>query len=323
MSVFVRFAHWLPTEVDRRVRFFAWASLISQILIIGTGGAVRLTESGLGCPTWPRCTEDSFVSTPEMGLHGVIEFGNRLLTFVLIIIAIGMFAMIVRMRAERPELLRLSVALGLGIPGQAIIGGITVLTNLNPYVVGLHYILSAVLVALAAWLLYRVRVGPASKIPSASPLIRGLLPTMLGVLGVSVVLGVLTTGSGPHAGDGGSARNGLNSELLQHFHSWPSYLFFTLTLAALVLSSREGSGASDARLRKALTGLFAVTVVQIAVGLYQARNGLPELAVGIHLILAAVLVALTVTAWLSTREDPESVPRADQRPRPQKAATDS
>ncbi len=323
MSVFIRFANWLPSHVDRRVRFFAWASLVSQILIIGTGGAVRLTESGLGCPTWPRCTEESFVSTPEMGLHGVIEFGNRLLTFVLIIIAIGMFAMIVRMRRERPELLRLSVALGLGIPGQAIIGGITVLTNLNPYVVGLHYILSAVLVGLAAWLLYRVRVGPASRIPSASPLIRGMAPSMLGVLGVSIVLGVLTTGSGPHAGDGGAARNGLNSELLQHFHSWPSYVFFTLVLVTLVLSTREGTGRSDSRLRKALSGLFGVTLVQIAVGLFQARNGLPELAVGIHLILAAVLVALTVTVWLSTREDPESVPRADQRPQTQTAATNS
>ncbi len=123
---------WLPDAVDRRVRIAAWASLVSQILIIGTGGAVRLTGSGLGCPTWPRCTEDSFVTTAEMGFHGVIEFGNRLLTFLLIIIAIVMFLFVVRMRKERPELFRLSVALGLGIPGQAVIGGVTVLTDLNP-----------------------------------------------------------------------------------------------------------------------------------------------------------------------------------------------
>ena len=323
MSALTGMWQWLPTRVDARVRFFAWASLVSQILIIGTGGAVRLTGSGLGCPTWPRCTEDSFVSTPEMGWHGVIEFGNRLLTFVLVIIAIGMFAMIVRMRTERPELLRLSVALGLGIPGQAIIGGITVLTNLNPYVVGLHYLLSAVLVGLAAWLLYRVRVGPASRIPSASRAIRTLAPTMLGVLGVSIVIGVLTTGSGPHAGDGGAARNGLNSELLQHFHSWPSYVFFGLTVLTTVLARRAGSGPSDRRLRRALMGLLAVTFVQIGIGLFQARNGLPELAVGIHLVLAAVLVALTVTVWLSTREDPESVPAAGQDPRQQTATINS
>ena len=152
--------NWLPSAVDTRIRVFAWASLVSQIVIIGTGGAVRLTGSGLGCPTWPRCTEDSFISTPEMGIHGIIEFGNRLLTFVLAIIAIVMFLLLLRLRRERPELFRLSVALGLGIPGQAVIGGITVLTNLNPWVVGLHYVLSLVLVGLAAVLLYRVRTGP-------------------------------------------------------------------------------------------------------------------------------------------------------------------
>ncbi len=151
--------NWLPSTTDLRVRVFAWASLVSQILIIGTGGAVRLTGSGLGCPTWPRCTEDSFVSTPEMGWHGVIEFGNRLLTFVLVIIAVVMLVLLLRLRKERPELFRLSIALGLGIPGQAVIGGITVLTNLNPWIVGLHYLLSLVLVALAAVLLFRVRTG--------------------------------------------------------------------------------------------------------------------------------------------------------------------
>lgn len=302
---------WLPERVIGRVRFFAWASLVSQILIIGTGGAVRLTGSGLGCPTWPRCTAESFVNTPEMGFHGIIEFGNRLLTFLLIIIAIGMFAMVVRMRHERPELLRLSVALGLGIPAQAVLGGITVLTNLNPYVVGLHYLLSAVLVGLAAWLLYRVRVGPASHIRSASPLLSGLMPVLLGVLGVSIVVGILTTGSGPHAGDGGAARNNLNSELLQHFHSVPSYVFFGLTLIATVLAVRGGVSAADARLRRTLIGLSVMTLVQIAVGLYQARNGLPEWAVGIHMVIAAVLVALTVSAIFSTREDQESVPTED------------
>ncbi len=314
---------WLPDRILGRTRFFAWASLVSQILIIGTGGAVRLTESGLGCPTWPRCTEESFVSTPEMGFHGIIEFGNRLLTFVLIIIAIGMFLMVVRMRHKRPELLRLSVILGLGIPAQAVIGGITVLTDLNPYVVGLHYLLSAVLVGLAAWLLYRVRVGAASNIASASGPIRTLIPLLLGALGVSIVVGILTTGSGPHAGDGGAARNNLDSELLQHLHSWPSYIVFGLSVVVTVLALRGGGSSADGRLRRAMLGLTAVTIAQIGIGLYQARNGLPELAVGIHMVLAAVLVALVVTAWLSTREDPESVPGAGQSRQPETAALGS
>lgn len=297
---------WLPDRVDGRVRFFAWASLVSQTLIIGTGGAVRLTGSGLGCPTWPRCTEDSFVSTPEMGFHGLIEFGNRLLTFLLIIIAIGMFLAVVRQRVARPELLRLAVILGLGIPAQAVLGGVTVLTDLNPYVVGLHYLVSAVLVGLAAWLLYRVRVGPASTVRQAPRGYRGLAVGALIALGVSISIGILVTGSGPHAGDGGAARNNLNSELLQHVHAWPSYVTAALTLAGLVWTRAVGVPAVSARAQRAITGAFVLTLAQIGVGLFQARNGLPELFVGVHLVLAAVLVAVFVTWIMATAADAPS-----------------
>ncbi len=291
---------WLPSKPDKRVRVAAWASLVSQILIIGTGGAVRLTGSGLGCPTWPRCTEDSFTATPEMGIHGLIEFGNRLLTFVLVIIALVMFLFVVRMRKERPEIFRLSITLGLGIPGQAIIGGLTVLTDLNPYVVGLHYLLSAVLVALAAVLLYRVRRGPRSENWAVPAPVRGLTAILFGSLGVSMVVGILTTGSGPHAGDGGAARNGLDSWLLQHFHAWPSYVVLGLlvTLSGTAWVARLGSLSY----RRAVYGALILTLVQIAVGLYQSRNGLPELAVGIHIVLASILVALVTTILLSQRE---------------------
>lgn len=291
--------NWLPTKVGRRVRIAAWASLVSQILIIGTGGAVRLTGSGLGCPTWPRCTEDSFVATAEMGLHGLIEFGNRLLTFLLIIIALVMFAFVVRMRRERPELFRLATVVGLGIPAQAVLGGITVLTNLNPYVVGLHYLLSAVLVGLASVLVYRVRVGAKTGVWNAPPPVRVASVALFIVLSVSIVMGVLTTGSGPHAGDGGAARNGLDSEMLQHFHAWPSYIALGLT-AALTVVAWIPSQVS-ARYRRSITALLLVTGAQIAIGLYQARNGLPEVLVGIHLVLAAVLVAVAVSVLLSLR----------------------
>jgi cytochrome c oxidase assembly protein subunit 15 len=151
---------WLPTTVDSRVRFIAWASLVCQVLLIGTGGAVRLTGSGLGCPTWPRCTDDSFVSTPEMGVHGVIEFGNRLLTFVLTLVVILAFLAVLRIRKVRPELFRITLVQGLSIPFQAVLGGITVLTGLNPYIVGAHFVVSVVLVALTTVLVYRVLHGP-------------------------------------------------------------------------------------------------------------------------------------------------------------------
>jgi heme a synthase len=310
---------WLPDRVDTRVRVAAWASLVSQILIIGTGGAVRLTGSGLGCPTWPRCTEDSFVSTPEMGIHGVIEFGNRLLTFLLIIIAVVMFILVVKLRRDRPELFRLSIVLGLGIPGQAVVGGITVLTNLNPYVVGVHYLLSAVLVGLAAVLVYRVRFGSKTVRWSVPPPVRGLSAVLVVALGISIVMGILTTGSGPHAGDGGAARNGLDSWLLQHLHAWPSYvvLGLSVTLVVLTVLTRIGS----LRFTRTAVALLAVVLSQIMVGLYQARNGLPELFVGIHMVLAAVVVAIAVSLLLAQKGDVTQA-ATGRRQQLQKAASD-
>ena len=293
-----RLYQWLPASTaDRRVRFFAWASLVSQILIVGTGGAVRLTGSGLGCPTWPRCTEDSFVSTPEMGIHGIIEFGNRLLTFVLVIIAILAFLFILRMRRERPELLRLTVALGLGIPLQAVIGGITVLTQLNPWIVGLHFVVSAVLVALAVVFVQRVYRGPTTGELLVPHSVQALaIATAVGAW-ITVLVGIVVTGSGPHAGDGGAARNGLDSEVLQHLHAWPAYITFGLSVLLLVTALRLGLPP----LRRSVIGLLAVEVVQIAVGLAQARLGLPELLVGIHMVLACVLIAMATLVLLTLR----------------------
>ena len=292
---------WLPNRIDTRVRVAAWASLVSQILIIGTGGAVRLTGSGLGCPTWPRCTEDSFVSTPEMGFHGIIEFGNRLLTFFLVIIALVMFAFVLRMRRERPELFRLSIVLGLGIPAQAVLGGITVLTNLNPYVVGLHYLLSAVLVGLAAVLVYRVRTGPKTREWDTPPPVRVIASALMASLSISIVMGIVTTGSGPHAGDGGAARNGLDSWLLQHFHAWPSYVVLGLSVTMVGLSMWAGVGSP--RFTRTAWALLAGVGAQIAVGLVQARNGLPEILVGIHMVLAAIVVAIAVSLLLALRKE--------------------
>ncbi|BDZ50600.1 hypothetical protein GCM10025867_28410 [Frondihabitans sucicola] len=150
----------LPARVDRRVRIIAWASLVCQLVLVGTGGLVRLTGSGLGCPTWPECTTGSLVTTPEMGLHGIIEFGNRLLTFVLVVIVILAFFAVFRMRKVRRDLFWLTLIQALSIPFQAVLGGISVLAKLNPYVVGSHFIVSMILVRITATLVYRVYHGP-------------------------------------------------------------------------------------------------------------------------------------------------------------------
>jgi heme a synthase len=287
-GVWQRMWTWLPDRVDRRVVVAAWATLVVQIGIVGTGGLVRLTGSGLGCPTWPQCTAGSLVPTDEMGIHGVIEFGNRLLTFVLVVVAIVTFLFVVRMRRARRDLFWLSLAIGLYVPLQAIIGGITVLTNLNPYVVGLHYFASVVLVALAAVLVARVYAVPG---PRALAVPRWYAATTHATgffVLVTVIVGILVTGSGPHAGDGGAARNGLNPEFMQHVHSWPAYITLALTLVLVV-----GAWRTPPALRLRLwTGLLlAVEIAQTGVGLWQARAGLPIWLVNIHMVLAVMLVA--------------------------------
>jgi cytochrome c oxidase assembly protein subunit 15 len=291
----------LPRAVDRRVVVLAWASFVVEVVLIGTGGLVRLTASGLGCPTWPKCTTDSLVSTPEMGIHGVIEFGNRLLTFVLVIVAIAMFLAVVRMRKTRPELFWLAFAQGAAIPVQAVIGGVSVITNLNPYVVGLHFVVSAVLTSVTAALVYRSVNGPRVRDRIVPSWYFGVVRGAVVAVAVTVLVGILTTGSGPHAGaservDGGALhRTGFDTELLQHLHAVPAYATFALTLVLVIGAVRLRMSSRAALL------LLVVEFVQIAVGLTQAKTGLPVGLVGAHMVLAGLLVAAMTAVVLSTR----------------------
>src|SRR3954451_9576426 len=145
------------TTATTWLRPAAVASLVVNIGIVVTGGVVRLTGSGLGCPSWPRCTGRSFVPHRELGIHGAVEFGNRMLTFVLVVVAVATF--VVALRLGRRSVLWLSVALALGVPAQAIIGGISVLTDLNPWFVSLHLLVSLAMVGLAVVLLRRLDEG--------------------------------------------------------------------------------------------------------------------------------------------------------------------
>ncbi|KAA9110847.1 COX15/CtaA family protein [Microbacterium rhizomatis] len=279
---------WLPEKVDRRVVAAAWATLVVQIGIVGTGGLVRLTGSGLGCPTWPRCTDDSLIATPEMGIHGVIEFTNRALTFVLAIVAIVTFILILRMRRERRDLFWLALLVGLYIPVQAVLGGITVLTKLNPYVVGLHFFASVPLVAIAAALVCRVYAAPGPRERGVPRWYAITAHITSAVVLITVIVGILVTGSGPHAGDSAASRNGLDPEFMQHVHSWPAYATLALTVVLLIGAWRTQAAR---RLRLWVGLLLAVELLQIAVGLWQARLGLPIVLVNIHMVLAMMLVA--------------------------------
>jgi cytochrome c oxidase assembly protein subunit 15 len=293
----------------------AWATLITQILIVGTGGAVRLTGSGLGCPTWPLCTDASLIATPEMGIHGAIEFGNRLLSILVGIVALALVVLVLVTLRRRYVLVPAIAVLVLTVL-QGAIGGRAVLGKLDPSTVGVHFVVSAVLVALSTVVLFRLVRGPRGSrlVPPGYAILTHVTSA---VVAVTVVVGVLTTGSGPHAGDTASSRNGLDSELLQHVHSWPAYLTFALTILLVAIAWRFRLEP-----RRWVAAMLGVELVQIAIGLTQANTGLPPLLVGIHMVLAVVLISVTTAAVLSLRTGRADA-AADRSPRRGTPASDT
>jgi len=292
-----------------RLMLYAWASLVSQILIVVTGGLVRLTGSGLGCPTWPKCTEDSFVTVPEMGWHGIIEFGNRLLTFVLIIIALFTFIVVRRtLRDLRKGLTWPALLLGLGIIAQALLGGLTVLTGLNSWVVGTHFLLSGVLISIAAVLVWRV-YSPVHS-PLSYTAVRMAWPIFL-VGWVTVVIGVIVTGAGPHAGDATTPRNGFDLEIWQHYHSWPAYIMTGLVAIALALVwLKLDTHKLENPAVRSLGILLGVSVLQAILGVVQSNLGVPALMAGAHMFGAAVIIALLTFQLLALRSKYQRFGRA-------------
>jgi cytochrome c oxidase assembly protein subunit 15 len=287
---------------ERAVRRLATASLVSQIGIVLTGGAVRLTASGLGCPTFPRCTEDSFVTTAESGVHGAIEFGNRLLTFVLAAIAIATLVAVLRSRPRRRDLVVPAVVLFLGIPAQALIGGITVLTQLNPWVVMLHFMASAVLIGVATVLARRSRepyVASARNVPVGSVWLRRLAGLVLLLGYVTVYLGTVVTGSGPHAGDPDSPRTGLDVESVSQLHADAVFLFLGLTIGIYLAAKALGS---PGRVVVAAGRVLLVSVAQGVLGFVQYALAVPAPLVALHMLGASLLVAACADLFLSTAE---------------------
>ncbi len=292
----------LPTQISRGTKWLAWATLISNVGIILTGGAVRLTASGLGCPEWPRCTADSWISTPEMGMHGAIEFGNRMLTYVLVAICAAMFLALVRLWETHRSLVGLSIFILCGIPLQAVIGGITVWTNLNPWVVALHFLASAALVMAATMLLLRVKVELKHNGETGRPLVDGpsdgFARTMASVVIVSawaaVVVGTVVTGTGPHAGDPGSPRHEFDAEFVTRLHVIPVYILCAATIA--IIARQRMIGSSPAQQRAAWF-LVAVIVAQGIIGYWQHWTGLPIGLVWVHMLGSALTVVAATMVY--------------------------
>ncbi|MDN6637582.1 MAG: COX15/CtaA family protein [Yaniella sp.] len=292
----------MPRTFTLWTMVLAVASVISQAGIIVTGGAVRLTASGLGCSEWPRCTPDSYVTTPEMGINGAIEFGNRLLTFILAAIAVLTILALWRLRKTHGKLFGMSLFLMLVIPAQAVIGGITVWTDLNPWVVMLHFLVSALMVSIATLLAYRIGAErrarltntPALKIQDgATTSLTRSSSIVLYIAGwFTLVMGTIVTGSGPHGGDPTAPRHDFDQLLVTRLHAAPVYLMVALTVVLLVVMYRI---QTSARQRRAVWTLTAVLIFQGLVGFYQHLNDLPIGAVWLHMFgIGLVTWAMTV-----------------------------
>lgn len=268
-------------------------NLLANIGIVVTGGAVRLTGSGLGCAQWPTCNDGNIVPTGEDPIHTYIEFLNRTLTFVLVIIALGAWLVIRRLEPPRKDMSRLAFMIGMGIPAQALLGGVTVLTGLNPYTVMAHLMVSMVLIYWCAVLYHRARHLDRVVPEYAGKGTHWLARLLMFATYLTMALGTFVTGAGPHAGDPEAGRTGFDPELLSQLHADAVFLLVGISLTLLILSLVLHSPG----LRTAATWLVGFEVAQGVVGYTQYFNGLPELLVGLHLVLAGgIMAAASFTA---------------------------
>ena len=267
-----------------------------QAGIVVTGGAVRLTGSGLGCPTWPECTPGSYTPVPHQAqgqLHSWIEFGNRLLTFVLILSILAAVIGVLRWRKQYPDqkkLLWLALAQLLGVVAQIVLGGITVLTHLNPITVGAHFLLSIILLAASLSLRQRMLQTPRILLSSTSTL---LVRILLVLTAFVITLGTVVTGSGPHAGDIQAKRYHLDPRTISWLHADSVIALIALTFAlVLLIKVSEDVSHRSLIMRKVSLFLF-ICLAQGLIGYIQYFTGLPEALVAAHL-LGADLVWLAI-----------------------------
>ncbi|HSK23917.1 MAG TPA: COX15/CtaA family protein [Egicoccus sp.] len=282
------------------LRRFALAALLTNIGIVVTGGLVRVTGSGLGCPTWPTCDGETVVPRPGSGhatWQTAVEFGNRLLTFVVLAAVVGAFVQVRRTRPHTRAVERLALALPLGVVLQAVVGGITVRMQLSPLTVAVHFLLSMVLIALAAMLYERVRGedrGGGLAVPAG---VRHATTALLAVAAAVLVLGTVVTGAGPHAGDPGTPRLGVDIRFAAIAHADAVWLLVGLTVALVAVTWRPGPPS----LRATLRWLLALEVAQGVIGYTQYALGIPEALVAIHILGSTLVWTLAVLAWVRAR----------------------
>ncbi|ARZ70697.1 cytochrome c oxidase subunit XV assembly protein [Streptomyces albireticuli] len=295
---------WQPSA--RFVRRAAFACVVMAVVIVVTGGAVRLTQSGLGCPTWPTCTEDSLTPTPEMGINGVIEFTNRMLTYVLCAV-VGLAIVAARAREPRRRgLTRLGWAQFWLVASNGIIGGITVLTGLNPYIVGSHFLAATALLTVAVVMWRRACEGDEEPRDLVARPVRQLSWVLVVSTALLIVIGTVVTGSGRHAGDAKKDvhRIPLDVREITQLHVDFVCVVLGLTVALWFVLRAVKAPAGPAR---RVAEMLAVLLLQGAVGFVQYFNDSPELLVGTHMFGSCLVWIAVLRVFLSLRDRGELV----------------
>ena len=293
---------WLPRRVQSVsvLRRFALASIVANVLVVVTGGAVRLTGSGLGCPTWPRCTTGSLTPTHELAGHGVIEFSNRMIGVAVAIVAVLTWLIAMALRRERV----LATLAAAAVPLQGVLGGLLVLTDLNPWLVALHFLFSMALLAVTFLLWTRLRTDrERAAVPTVA---LGLTRVTAAVTAVVLAIGTVVTGSGPHAGaaqHGTVHRTGLNVASMAQLHADVVMVLVGLSvgLVALMYVLRVPD-----RVRRAALILLGVELAQGVIGYTQYFLDVPPLLVAFHMLGACLVWLAAVHMLLSVRR--EAVP---------------
>lgn len=284
------------------MRWLAIAALVSQIGVAVTGSVVRVSDSGLGCPTWPQCAKGSLVpiAHPVLGqVHQWIEFGNRLLGIAVGVIGALVFLAALLYRPRRRRVVLLALAMPFGVVAQAFIGGFTVLMKLDWWTVCLHFLPSPVLVWLAVLLVRSVSEGDGEARPLIPRPLRGLLAAMTVVLAGLIMAGTLVTAAGPHAGDLNTPRLELPVADLAQFHADFLFVFLGM-LVAFGFATRITGGTR--RIWRAYGLLVAMVLAQGALGMIQYWMGVPDLMVIFHVLGSLLVVAAMAGLYTATRD---------------------
>ena len=288
--------------------------MVAQAGIAVTGSIVRVTASGLGCPTWPQCFPGSMVPTPHpevAALHQWVEFGNRLLTGVVVLVTGLCLLAALRARPRRTRLVRLALVQPLGVVAQAVIGGVTVLTGLAWWTVSVHFLVSMVLVWLAVQLVHATGDGDGPTRPLVPRAVRGLVHAATAVLAATLTAGTLVTAAGPHAGEARTPRLALGVPATAQLHA--DLLFLYLGLVVGLGFALHAVGAAPPLLRRYRLLVVAV-VAQGALGGLQYALGVPEALVSLHVLGAALVTVAAATLWAAAArrdrlDDPPDVGR--------------